>query len=691
MQKLQKHSGMMKRPLVSLAVLALVATAIARQPEKHPYTNLSPPQYETIIEYEVKVPMRDGVRLAANIVRPKAPGRFPAVISYVPYGKDPNPFFAQRGYVTVFAEGRGTGTSEGVMADYFLEQASQDGYDLVEWVARQPWCDGNVGLWGGSYGAINATRIAALGPPHLKAIAVNSSYANFFGDHWYPGGVRTNHPYAWHGVMNLLATMLRGPIYDDGKGGKRVALDLWKRHIAENGWRNFFRSQWEHTSYDEYWKEKDLRSKYASFAVPTLQFGNYFDHARNHDECYQNYLVLKAKQVPQKLIVGPWDHGGGGAKYVLNYQLITLAWFDRFLKGIDTGITREPPVTIFVMRQNRWRFEQDWPIARTRFTKFYLTRAGTLTLKGPNRPGSLRFTYRPWVGSAAGPYGTWFDFKYDDYLVQPDQRVDEAESLTFTSDELAQDLEVTGMAEINFYAASSADNTDFTVKLSDVLPNGKSELVTRGWVNSSYRESNLNPRRPEEWKFVPPSPIAPGKVYRYRFTLQNISYLFKKGHRIRVTIASSDWPSNWPNPKPAENEIYFASPDQRDASYILLPVIPKQEPALPEPQLPERPTPPSPPAPPPYTIWIEKNLRQSTISYNFANRVERPIPGGTFHDVREWKILLRQEPPYEQTITVVTNWTLLRPGAEDVRFVYRFRCDHSGPQVVVELNGEKVP
>ena len=637
--------------------------------------------------------MRDGVHLAANIVRPDGPGTFPVVISYIPYGKEPTPYFAERGYVAIFAEERGTGRSEGVMKDYFDAQSYRDGYDLVEWAASQPWSDGKVGVWGISFGAINATRIAAQKPPHLKAIAVNSSYANFYGDHWYPGGVRSNHPYVWHGAGNVLYTMLRGPVYDDGKGGKVVDVETWKRHIADNGWRNFFRPQWDHPTYDGYWQEKDLRSKYPTFEVPTLQVANFFDHARNHDEAYQNYLVLEAKKVPQKLIVGPWTHGALGPTQIIDFEQVMLAWFDQFLKGIETGITREPPVSVFVMRENRWRFEDDWPIARTQDTRYYLTPAGDLTPGRPNGGPAAprRFVYHPWVGSAAGPYGTWFDAVYTDYLVLPDQRADEGESLTFTTDPLTQGTEVTGMPAISFYATSTAANTDFSIKLSDVQPDGRSELVTRGWINSSFRESNLNPKRPEDWTVVPPTSIIPGKVYRYRVTLQNIAYLFKPGHRIRVTIASSDWPSNWPNPLPARNEIRFESPDGDRAS-IVLPIVPPRTTALAEPYVPLRTEPRRPPgAGDAERIWIENDLTGKTMTYRSARRSEHPVPGGTIQDVSEWRIDLRKEPPYSQVINLTTTWTLHRPGQPDLTFAYRVKTDSAGPTPTVTLTEGKTP
>lgn len=652
----------------------------------------APATHEVTIDHEVFVPMRDGTRLAATIVRPRTPGRYPVVVRYWPYGRTIDAYFAERGYVTVLAEGRGTGSSTGIMADYFDATSFRDGYDVVEWAAAQPWSTGKVGMWGISYGAINATRVAALKPPHLAAIAVNSSYANFYGDHWYPGGVRSNHPYVWHGASNVLFTMLRGPVYPGADGHPMLDLDRWRRRVTENKWEGFFAPQWSHERYDTYWEEKDLRSKYADYAVPTLQVGNYFDHARNHDEAYLTWQVLQAKGIPQKLIVGPWTHGGLGPAHTIDFPRTVLAWFDHFLKGMDTGITREPPVTLFVMRENAWRTEDTWPIARTVPTRFFLGGDGRLTTTPPRDTTSRTFTYRPWVGSASGPYGTWFDARYDDYLVLPDQRTDEAEALTFTTDALGADLEATGMPEITFVATSTASNTDFTIKLSDVQPDGRSELVTRGWLNSSYRASDVNPRTPAEWRVEPPSEITPGVAYRYRVTLQNVSYLFRKGHRIRVTIASSDWPSNWPNPRPAENTVHVAAGGTPGVSTFVLPVVPTATSPRPAPRLALLPT----------TsvarersggprIWMEQDLTANTVTYRSAARSEQAIPGGTMEQEDAWRIDLTKSPPYRQVIDFTNIRTIRRPGQRDLRITWRVRTDSAGPRATVEWLEVPIP
>jgi hypothetical protein len=680
----------MPHPLLRLvptlpALVALVACAhpVVAQSTPVPLPP-APPTHAVTVDHEVFIPMRDGTRVAATIVRPSAPGRYPVVVRYLPYGRALDRYFAERGYVTVLAEQRGTGSSTGVMADYFDAISYRDGYDVVEWAAAQPWSTGKVGMWGISFGAINATRVAALKPAHLAAIAVNSSYANFYGDHWFPGGVRSNHPYVWHGAANILATMLRGPVYEGADGQPVLDLERWQAKARDNRWEGFFAPQWAHERYDAYWQEKDLRSKYADYAVPTLQVGNYFDHARNHDEAYLTHQVLQAKGIPQKLIVGPWTHGGAGPAHMIDFSRTVLAWFDHFLRGIDNGITREPPVTLFVMRQNAWRTEDRWPIARTVPTTFTLGGDGTLTRGVPRDTSSRSFPYRPWVGSASGPYGTWFNARYDDYLVLPDQRADEVESLTFTTAPLHADVESTGMPEIRFVATSTAPNTDFTIKLSDVLPDGRSELVTRGWINSSHRASNVNPRTPGEWRVEEPSAITPGVAYRYQVTLQNVSYLFRKGHRIRVTIASSDWPSNWPNPLPATNTVHIAQGGRTGVSTLVLPVVPAASSPRPLPRLallPPR-TPARRTGTPPSFV-VEHDLVANTVTYRSTGRSEQPIPGGTMEQRDDWRIDLTKFPPYRQVIDYVSERTVRRPGHPDLRFTWRVRTDSAGPKATV--------
>jgi hypothetical protein len=312
---------------------------------------------------------------------------------------------------------------------------------------------------------------------------------------------------------------------------------------------------------------------------------------------------------------------------------------------------------------------------------------------------SLQYTYKPWVGVAADGYGLGPTMqpvlKYDEFRVQMDQRRDEIDSLTFTTEQLQEDTEVTGMAEIEFYASSTSDDTDFCVKLCDVLPDGKSELVARAWLNSSHRESNVNPRYPEDWKFVQPTKITPGEVYKYKVTIQNTSYVFKTGHRIRVTIASSDWPTMWPNANAAQNKVYFSNVDgkidsrgKRLLSNILLPIVPPQYPLLPAPDLV---TIPDAYAPETLDCWIEEHLwpnpngTTNLISYNCkAITTSTTSVGNTWQD-QQWSFVLPKGKPSDHSIPFLDTWILTLKDGTTIERTMTAIVDKNGPRINLKV------
>ena len=671
--------------------------------------NVSKPTYQVTADYGVMIPTRDGVRLASNIWKPKAEGKFPVLIQYSPYPKNREAaprYFAERGYVVICAEKRGCGNSEGLTLDYFSAVEFQDGYDLVEWAAVQPWSNGKVGMFGNSYPAMMATRAAALQPPHLVALAYASEYANFFGDCFFPGGVRNSTLWGFRHLQNILRTMLKGPVYDDpvkGQNARKLDLDLYNYQITHDNWKTHTDGFWKNTEYNEFWMQKDLRSKYDKLKIPIMMFQCYFDDARMGDGGYQTFQYLTEKKVPIKLIVGPWAHAMSGGPQRVDQNLMSLAWFDYWLKGIDTGIQKEPPITIFVMRENKWRHENEWPIKRTQLTKYYLTPKGNLTTSrqqlitdvsklGKN---NLQYTYKPWVGVAGGPFAAGptmqASLQYDEYRLQMDQRRDETDSLTFTSDTLLKDMEMTGMPEIEFYASSTSNDTNFCFKLCDVLPDGKSELVSRAWLNSSYRESNVNPRTPKDFKFVKPSKINPGEVVKYKITLSSTSYVFKKGHKIRLMIAGSDWPETWPNPNPAKNTIYFAQNKNKDFSTILLPIIPKQSPSLPDPKLPIlKQAPPS--AEGDLHCWVEEDLgpnpdmTTNLIKYRCSaiSKGKEGAAGETWVK-QDWDYVLPKGKPSDHTIPFSDTYTLTKDGQKVLERTYSVMVDQDGPKIGLKV------
>jgi hypothetical protein len=266
---------------------------------------------------------------------------------------------------------------------------------------------------------------------------------------------------------------------------------------------------------------------------------------------------------------------------------------------------------------------------------------------------------------------------------------DEAYSVAYTTEKLEEDMEITGMAEIQFYASSTADEINFIVKLFDVFPDGKTEMVTRAWLNSSYRESNMNPRYPEDWKFVEPTKIIPGAINKYKLTITNTSYVFKEGHRIRLVISSSDWPSIWPNPSPAENEIYSMVHQKahkkggHDFSYLLLPVVPRQYPPLPEPNLPGRAD--APWRPPTADYWIDDDIFKNGISANYKSSSSSQDSLGKYWTGREWEAILPKNNSSDHVVNFKYTWIMDRAQEDDIKFVYTYTVDKNGPQVNVDV------
>jgi uncharacterized protein len=602
----------LRRFALGFAVTLLVAGTCAAQ-------QASVQKYKVVVERDVMVPMTDGTRLAIDVYRPDAPGPFPALVERTPYDKTKSSeiqvgahiYFAERGYVFLVQDTRGRFASEGTFYP-FLDDAwlqNRDGHDTVQWIARQPWSDGKVGVLGGSYTGQTAYMVAPTQPPALAAMFVRESASDLF-DHWvYRGGAFEL------GFLAAWSTRTFGPDIaaraagsagaDAAKRRLEAALasqekDYW--HLPLNtypplrwapGWQYFY--DWIGQNRDgPYWWQQDVGLNHHRFQVPVYHLGGWYDiFLKGTIENFQGlraYAATERARTNQRLIIGPWIHGPANVSKVavgelqfpgadeIDYNAIRLEWFDHWLKGIDNGVTREPPVLIYVMGANRWRTENEWPPARARFTPYYL-RAGA--------PGSNTSLYdgRLAVESPAGAEGP-ASYAYDPRDPVPtlggntlyiatgptDHRKADARSLTFTSDVVADDLEVTGPVKAVLYAMSSAVDTDWVVRLTDVYPDGRSMLITDGILRARYRDS-----------ICAPSLITPDRVYRYDVDLWATSNVFKAGHRLRVSVTSSNFPRWDRNLNTAEspetgartetalNTVFF---DSRRPSHILLPVIP---------------------------------------------------------------------------------------------------------------------
>ena len=539
------------------------------------------PIYQIAVERNVRIPMRDGITLGADIYRPKAPGRFPALmlLRYYQTGDGDARFFARHGYVCVLVDSRGRGKSEGQWDPYVNEP--RDGHDALEWIGRQPWCTGKIGMFGRSYNGFTQLMAASGGSRYLRCtVPVGCQQTNF--GHLYNDGVPQLNVIFTFGLFATGKTKT-GPHIPIGEHYLQLPL-MSAADKVDNPQAQRVKTWLTHSRYDEYWKSYGVKDKYDQIKAPAYLVTGWYDNLVH--ESWRNFTGLRrhggSKEAREgtRILVGPWVHGGYGPLRELH-----LRWYDYWLKGIDTGIAEEPPIKIYVMGANRWRHEDEWPPARTRFTKFYLHSGGransvhgdgTLSRAPPagDEPPD-RFVYDPadpvpTLGGQISTHAHIWGAK-DRQSVQGREDV-----LVYTTEPLAEDLEVTGPVVVKLCAASSAVDTDFTATLSDVHPDGRAIHVCEGIRRASFRESLEHPTL-----------ITPGKVYRYSIDLWETSMVFKKGHRIRLEIASSNFPRyarnlNTGRPLGTSAEMKTAHQtifhDAQHLSHVILPVIPSAGP-----------------------------------------------------------------------------------------------------------------
>jgi hypothetical protein len=551
-------------------------------------------------EYNVFIPMRDGIRLAAHIYRPEAKGIFPVILTRTPYGKDSKSifsqaeYFAQHGYAYVSQDVRGRYDSEGDFT--VLAHEAQDGYDTIEWLARQPWSSGSIGTFGGSYNSWDQWLAAEQQPPHLKTMVVQSTPPDIFY-------------VAWRGaffINNLFWCMLL-----DGRTNQD--LSVYNEHITEHlpvstmdeaAGRHLdktFRAWIQHDSLDDFWKQQSYQDKLARVNVPVLHLDGWYD-MRDVSTTLKNYNTLlheggtAATRQGQRVVIGPWEHGGYdaqkigdidfGAEAVLDRKALFLQWYDCFLqhKNCDQ-IEKIPPVRIFMLGENKWRHEQEWPLKRAQATPFYLhsqghanTSAGdgSLSSISPANEPKSQYIYDP-----NDPTTVVLQSASGKEALTADQRKAESRSdmLVFTSAAAEAPIEVSGHIQVTLWAASSAPDTDWVVRLVDVHPDGYAQRLLDEIVRARYRE--LPPVTQSYQEF---SLLTPDKIYQYSIDLGDIANVFLKGHRIRVEIASSFFPLfsrnlNTGKDNLTTTEMHSAHQsiyhDAERPSQIILPVVPR--------------------------------------------------------------------------------------------------------------------
>ena len=527
-------------------------------------------------ERTVTVPMRDGVTINTYVRTPAGNGPWPAVFKKG-YGitKGGADTFVKAGYAYVSQGVRRGRDPHGISGNARFFADDVDGYDTIEWIAKQPWSDGNVAMFGPSYWGATQWLAAANGdpgpPPHLKAIIPSVINPDFW-----------ERAYRAHGAMNLSMTAI-SRAFNRGRASfdAYMHLPLIDMDKAIGGRENTLWNEYvTHWKYDDYWAHIGMRDKYRRIKIPVYIYAGWWDYYTGASLKYYN-LLRQAGHTPE---IRVWIDNTGHAQMSLSES---IRWLDWVIKRKDNGIKDQPAVRVFVQGINKQRHYDQWPPSGMQSVKYYLhspdgSRIGSLDTKPPREQTPTRYTYdprnpAPSIGGNANHRGVNKTLRSGAVLragsfdQRPVEKRDDV--LVFTTPTLAEDLAVIGPVSLKLYAATDVRDTDFTAVLIDVLPDGKAMNVTEGIMRARFRQSI--------WKA--PKLIKPGQVYEYTLQLLPTARVFRKGHKIRMHLSSSRFPlwdrntNTGSNPatdtetKVAHQTIYH---DTSRPSHLVLPVIP---------------------------------------------------------------------------------------------------------------------
>ena len=535
----------------------------------------------TYLTDEISTPMTDGAILRGNLYLPTGKGPWPVLIERTPYGKDSNSveanqvkspqFYAERGYAVVIQDTRGRHRSEGTF--YVLRDdgwnVNRDGYDTIEWLARQDWCTGRVGMIGGSYGAITQYHAAPTRPPHLTALFPREFASDPHEVGYYRGGAFE----LGHNLyFSLTQTRLNLDHLVDGKENHRIGRILDKAEDEFDGWLEFLPlaempllkglAPWyydwiDHPEDGPYWWEWNTELRHHDTDTPAYHLGGWFDQLLKGTIDSFVGMSTKARsrrsRESQKMIIGPWTHGPPqrdwqvagefdfGPDAGVDFNELRLPWYDYWLKDRKTGILDEPRVRYFTTGVNRWHTSDTWPPAGVKPFRLYFDggKSGSADSLNDGRlvddlprgtEGADSYLYDP--NDPVRTHGGTLGWPTDPPGGPRDQRQVERRCLTYTSVPMQENLEVTGPINATLFAISSAPDTDWVVRLSDVHPDGVSQPVAETILRARYRNK---PRTVQHL-------IEPGMTYEYSIDLWNSSHVFLQGHQVRVTVTSSSFP-----------------------------------------------------------------------------------------------------------------------------------------------------
>ncbi|MFI7666951.1 CocE/NonD family hydrolase [Nocardia sp. NPDC049526] len=570
---------------------------------------------------DVPATMRDGTVLRADVYRPRTSDPVPVILMRTQYGKaaaqiQPSRYrtpdwFASHCYLVVIQDIRGIGSSDGTFTEFGND--IHDGYDTVEWAAQLPGSNGKVGMYGSSYVGATQWLAAIETPPHLTTIVPANTASDYYDGWTYEGGAfRLGFVEPWAmGTIGAESADRR----DDKVTANQLRADLqnitsWLNYRPYKDFpplqpNNPAVASWyfdwiRNSARNDYWKQWSIRDRYPNVQVPVLDIEGWYDaFLAGGIENFTGMVergAAPARQ-DQRLVIGPWDHlGWGRPSSMIAPRLeqlgrvgdspineLMLAWFDHFLVGTNNGVAGKPRVDYFLMGANRWKSAPSWPLPQTQWKEYFFAdsgangvvgRVGKLGDHAPSGPAAVdRYVYDPAApapsigGHSCCSVGSGPQGPFDQTAVE--QRSD---VLTYTTDPLGADTEVTGPITVKLWASSTAPDTDFVARLEVVGPDGSAVNLNNGIIRAAFRDSLSDP-----------TPLVPGQPYAFTIKIWPTSYQFKAGDRIRVAISSSDYPQYAPNPntgepfgdsartQPATQTIYK---DAEHPSSVIVPIIP---------------------------------------------------------------------------------------------------------------------
>ena len=525
---------------------------------------------------EVMIPMPDGIQLAADLYMPAdipAGEHLPVLLEYTPYRKNDSrgskyrmyTYFVKRGYVVARVDIRGTGNSQGRTIPYeYSEIELSDGDAVIAWLAKQDWSNGNVGMFGISWGGFNSIQMAVRKPPALKAfVALMATEDLYQEDVHYMDG-----------IIHIDSWMMSHDLSNAMPGAPEFRLDedwLRNRFEVEPSVFTYMREQRD----GSFWDRASARDKYEQIQIPGYYIGGWYDGYRDSPP-----RMLEHVKAPVKAMIGPWDHyypHNAWPAPQVEWRHEAVRWFDQWLKGIDTGILDEPRFAVYVRDWHppgpgvdeipgHWRWEEGWPIERSVTKTFYAGQDHGL-FSSPSAQATHSLKYKPSVGLAGGGPVMWWG------NIPPDQQSMDDYSLIYDSQPLDSPLEILGMPRAILKVSADVSRANWVVRICDVAPDGSVTQVGGAAFNGTHRKSA---REPED--------LIPGKVFPLEIEMHFTSWVFPKGHRIRFAINNAQWPMLWPTPYQMTTTLAIGG---MEGARVELPVVPPADRPVPKFKLPE--------------------------------------------------------------------------------------------------------